>query len=142
MEVLADEEDQFYQHVRYFQRKTRCSNVICKEFVKIFRKFSPHLVRSSISRFDKKAKTGAGCDFIILHGCPKCNRHVYKPTDRERTCPFIKGDGTVCSHPRFNDKGKALEVLVPVFFCFVGVFCHTIIYYVVRAGVFLFSHTE
>lgn len=104
------DDDEFYQEVRYLQRKTRCSNVVCREFVKVFKKFSPIPVKSSISRFDSKAKEEAGCDYIILHGCPNCNRHVYKPTDQERTCP-------VCAHPRFNNKGKPLEVFGICLFC-------------------------
>ena len=100
-----DDENTFYHQVRYLQRKTRCSNVVCQEFVKIFRQFSPTPVQSSIGGFDKKAKKAAGCDYIILHGCPECNRHVYKPTDQERACP-------VCAHRRFDNKGKPLEVFV------------------------------
>lgn len=104
---MDDDEDMFYQQVRYLQRKTRCSDAVCKEFIKIFQKFSPGLLQSCISGFDRKAKKFAGCEFIILHGCPNCDRHVYKPTDPEGICP-------VCGHPRFDVKGKALEVFVCV----------------------------
>ena len=133
------DEDRFYHQVRYLQRKTRCSNVVCDEFVKLYKKFSPTPVRSSIYGFDKKAKEGAGCDFIILHGCPQCNRHVYKPTDREETCPFIKENGTVCAHPRFNNKGKPLEVFVCVFYCFL-LLHSTYVYIMLCRYVFIFRY--
>ena len=33
--MAARMDDNFYQHVRYLQRKTRCSNAVCKEFIQI-----------------------------------------------------------------------------------------------------------
>ena len=97
------------------QRKTRCSDFVCNEFVRTYRKFAPPAaVKKNLHEFDTKAKRAAECNYIVLHGCPRCNRHVYLPTDKQKRCPFIKKDGTVCGHPRFDEKGKALEVI----FCF------------------------
>ena len=97
------EQDAFYQHVRHLQRQTRCSDKVCKEFVKLYRKFHPDGVTSSINAFDVKVKKAAGCYYHVLHGCPNCNRHVYKPTDDERACP-------VCGHSRFDDKNQPQEI--------------------------------
>ena len=109
----ATEEDLlFFHEVRVLQRRTRCSNFVCNEFVKAYKKFSPTPVKSTIHEFDNKAKHAAGCNYIILHGCPNCNRHVYLPTDKERTCPFVNEDGSICGHPRFNGRGKPLEVFL------------------------------
>ena len=115
--------ENFIHEVRVLQRRTRCSNVVCDEFVKTFRKYSREPVESSIRRYDKEAKNAAGCNYSILHGCPKCNRHVYKPTDKDTSCPFTKADGTICNHPRFDDKGNAFEVFVCYCFAASWVFC-------------------
>ena len=111
--------DLFFHEVRMLQRKTRCSDFVCNEFVRTYRKFAPPAAaKTSLHEFDTKAKRAAGCNYIVLHGCPGCNRHVYLPTDKQKRCPFIKKDGTVCGHPRFDEKGKALEVI----FCFTSWF--------------------
>ena len=49
-------------------------------------------------------------NYIVLHGCPKCDKHIYGPNDRNKNCPFKNGDGTVCGHPRFKHGKKAWEV--------------------------------
>lgn len=110
---MAD--DEFLHEVRLLQRRTRCSNFVCEEFVKTYKKFSPdpvktRTVKTRIREFDNRAKNAAGCNYIILHGCPECNRHVYLPTDKATSCPFVKQDGNVCAHPRFDEHGKAFEV--------------------------------
>ena len=102
--------------MRLLQRRTRCSNFVCEEFVKTYKKFSPdpvktRTVKTRIREFDNRAKNAAGCNYIILHGCPECNRHIYLPTDKAKSCPFVKDDGNVCAHPRFNEHGKAIEVI-------------------------------
>ena len=120
---MAD--DEFLHEVRLLQRRTRCSNFVCEEFVKTYKNFSPdpvktRTVKTRIREFDNRAKNAAGCNYIILHGCPECNRHVYLPTDKATSCPFVKQDGNVCAHPRFDEHGKAFEVillLVPSYKC-------------------------
>ena len=112
---MAD--DEFLHEVRLLQRRTRCSNFVCEEFVKTYKKFSPdpvktRTVKTRIREFDNRAKNAAGCNYIILHGCPECNRHVYLPTDKATSCPFVKQDGNVCAHPRFDEHGKAFEVIL------------------------------
>ena len=107
--TVPTDEESFYQRIRYLQRRTRCSDVVCKEFEKVYREFSQTPVQSSLRTFDKSAITKSGCDFIALHGCPNCNRHVYKPTDEEQTCP-------ICNHSRFDNEGHCLEVILFLFF--------------------------
>ena len=108
-------DDLFFHEVRMLQRKTRCSNFVCNEFVRTYRKLAPPTsVKKSIHDFDSKSKRAAGCNYIVLHGCPQCNRHVYLPTDKETRCPVLKKDGTICGHARFDDKGQPFEVM----FCF------------------------
>ena len=103
-----DAEEQFYHQVRLIQRRTKCSNHVCDQFVRIFEK--NHSKKSTIASFDKKAKRAAGTDYIVLHGCPKCNKYVYTPKDRNNHCPFPKEDGTVCGHPRLNAENQPWEV--------------------------------
>ena len=106
---MAD--DEFFHEVRLLQRRTRCSNFVCEEFVKTYKKFTPVPVTKRMDEFDDLAKKAAGCNYIVLHGCPECNRHIYLPTDKAKSCPFVKEDGNICAHPRFNEHGKAFEVI-------------------------------
>ena len=101
--TLLTDDELFYQRVRYLQRKTRCSDVVCKEFEKVYREFSPTPVQISLRSYDKNTITKSGCDFIALHGCPDCNRHVYKPTDAEQDCP-------ICNNSHYDSKGHCREV--------------------------------
>ena len=113
--MLQDEET-FFHKIRMLQRRTKCSNFVCDEFVKTFKTCSG--VQSSIKKFDKRAKDLAGVNYFVLHGCPGCDRHVYKPEDEELTCPFVKDDGNVCGHARFNASNQPFEVRVFVPFLF------------------------
>jgi hypothetical protein len=83
-------------------------------------------VERSLKDFDTDAKDAAGSNYIILNGCPECNRHVYLPTEKAMTCPFVKRDGNICGHPRFDTNKKPFEVrilfLLTCFFLFV---CHS-----------------
>ena len=110
--MAVTKDDLFFHEVRALQRRTRCSNFVCEEFVRAYRKLSPTPVEKSFREFDKNAKSAAGCNYIILNGCPQCNRHVYLPADKARTCPFVRKDGNVCGHPRFNAQKKPFEVSV------------------------------
>lgn len=109
---MASKDDLFFQEVRVLQRRTRCSNFVCEEFIKAYRKFASTPVEKTIKEFDSDAKEAAGSRYIVLNGCPGCNRHVYLPTEKAMTCPFIKGDGNICGHPRFDVNKKPFEVSI------------------------------
>ncbi len=109
---MATKDDLFFHEVRVLQRRTRCSNFVCEEFLRAYRKLAPTPIQQSFDKFDKTAKKTAGCNYIILNGCPACNVHVYLPADKARTCPFVKKDGTICGHPRFDVHKKPFEVSV------------------------------
>jgi len=112
------EEEVFFHKVRLLQRKTKCSNTVCDEFVSIFKKANKGKITGRLENFDRKAKRAAGVQYLVLHGCPKCKKYVYGPKDRNLNCPFIKEDGTVCGHTRYND-GKPWEVSLFVIYAHV-----------------------
>ena len=99
------EEENFYHQVRLLQRRTKCSNYVCQQFAKVLKSQKGR----GIKAFDKKAKAAAGVDYIELHGCPKCNKHVYRPCDKLKYCPHINDDSTTCGHPRFNGANQPFE---------------------------------
>ena len=103
-------EDEFYQKVRLLQRRTKCSNFVCKQFVDLFRQNAEDKNNlGSLSSFDKKSKRVAGVNYLALHGCPSCNKHVYTHKDKNKVCPFIKANGTVCGHPRYSEQNEPLD---------------------------------
>lgn len=104
--MTADEH--FYHKVRLLQRRTKCSNTVCKEFVRLFKKENGTSNKGLVG-FDNKSKAAAGTEYIKLHGCPKCDRYIYRPGDPNSNCPFIQ-NGTVCGHPRYNEKKKPWEL--------------------------------
>ena len=106
-----DEEERFFHEVRLIQRRTKCSNHVCDQFVRVFKNFSKSEASRTITSFDKKAKRAAGTNYFVLHGCPKCNKYVYTPKDINLHCPFPNEAGAVCGHPRFNAQKKPWEVL-------------------------------
>ena len=111
------EEEGFFHKVRLLQRKTKCSNTVCEEFVSFFKQYSNKSTGRGLKTFDTKAKKAAGLDYLVLHGCPECNKHVYGPNDRNVNCPFIKKDGTVCGHTRYDETNKPWEVNLLVLCC-------------------------
>ena len=104
-------EDRFFQKVRLLQRKTKCSNHVCNEFIQLYRQNAKEKGNSrSLNSFDKKSKGAAGVNYFVLHGCPACNKHIYKQEDTNQSCPFVKANGRVCGYPRYSDKGEPHEV--------------------------------
>lgn len=103
-------EERFYHKVRLLQRKTKCSNTVCKEFVRIFKQQHGNDTNTGLGSFDTKMKAVAGTNYLKLHGCPKCDKYVYTPNDRNGNCPFVKEDGAVCGHPRYNEANEPWEV--------------------------------
>jgi hypothetical protein len=104
-----DDDDRLLHHIRLLQRRTKCSNAVCDDFVRMFRKYCG-TTGQTLKSFDRKARQAAGVNYIILHGCPKCDKHIYGSNDRNTNCPFKKEDGTVCGHPRFEKENEAWEV--------------------------------
>ena len=98
------EQQKFLHHVRLIQRKTKCSNNVCAEFVRVYHKYINDNKKETLRSFDKKAKNIAGVNFSVLHGCPECNSYVCSPDDTKENCPN-------CDHPRYNDDGKPWEVM-------------------------------
>ena len=100
----------FLAEVRQLQRKRKCSDKLCEEFVAAFEKHSDTKKHLCLRTFDVQAKKKAGAKLFILHGCTNCQRHVYAPWDKNTTCPHRKKDGTICGHGRYQENGKPLEV--------------------------------
>ena len=104
------QEDRFLHKVRLLQRKTKCSNTVCNQFVSLFKRYSNESTGRGLQSFDTKAKRAAGLDYLVLHGCPGCKKYVYRPGDVNVNCPFVKLDGTVCGQPRYDESNKPREV--------------------------------
>lgn len=99
-----------FADLRDMQRQHNCSNNAIKEFVRIFAKHSSQKIRSGLKTFDRKAKNLAGCNYEVLHGCPKCS-HIYEEKSKKMFCPSINTEGNNCGHSRYNSKGEAHEVI-------------------------------
>ena len=56
----------------------------------------------------------AGVKYVILHGCAKCNRFVYVPSDERKNCPYVQENGRECGAARFDEDGKPQEVCTQV----------------------------
>ena len=121
------EEERFFHEVRLLQRRTKCSNYVCQQFIRVFKQHVDIEANTSIAAFDKKGRRAAGVDYLVLDGCPKCNKHVYTPGDTRDNCPHEKNDGTICGHPRFDPSGKPFEVS---FVLCLFVFACTTAYYI------------
>lgn len=119
------ESERLFAQLRQVQRKTNCSDNTCNAFIKAFGEFTKVPVDGTLKKFDTKAKDFAGCKYIVLHGCPKCNKYVYTPDNPSITCPQNNFDGTVCGHPRFDEKGKPHEVRFDIVFVniYIFIFC-------------------
>ena len=105
------QEERFLHQVRLLQRKTKCSNTVCDEFVRIYKQHCDGNSAPSLRTFDTKAKRAAGMEYIVLHGCPKCKKYVYGPNNTNANCPFVEQDDTVCGHTRYNkETNKPWEV--------------------------------
>ena len=110
------EEERFLHRVRLLQRRTKCSNNVCEEFVRVFNMYNKSTGRS-LGSWDAKAKKAAGVDYIVLHGCPKCHKYIYTPKDHNINCPFVTEDGTVCGHTRYDAENKPWEVSLLFLYC-------------------------
>lgn len=104
-------EDRFFQKVRTLQRKTKCPNVVCNEFIRLYRQHAKEKENlGGLNSFDKKSKGAAGSNYFTLNGCPSCNKYIYRQEDKNKSCPFIKANGSVCGHPRYTEQNEPFEV--------------------------------
>ena len=98
------------------QRRSNCTDRTIVDVILLFQK---HLkvkhMPLSFKATDKALKKKAGVSFLRLHGCPECNKHVYKPDDTEKNCPYKKVDGSVCGHPRYDENNQPHEVFFMLF---------------------------
>jgi hypothetical protein len=92
--------------LRRVQREAGCST---KTLNLILKALAPHLsVRHNKKWYvhrrsvTKKMSQVAGARILNLHGCIKCNKHVYHPRSQALHCPH-------CGHARKNEKGRAFE---------------------------------
>ena len=68
-----------------------------------------HFHTSNLAAILLQAK--AGVTFLALNGCTGCNKFVYLPSDKRKSCPYIKANGEVCAEPRFGTDGQPKEVV-------------------------------
>ena len=75
------------------------------EFISLFSKYvGEGKLPTTFNACDKELKKTAGVDVFVLHGCIKCQNHVYGPDDARKLCPR-------CGYERYDtDTGKAHEV--------------------------------
>ena len=103
VEAVDIDEDEFLRDVRHLQRKTKCSNKTCLEFINLFSKHvDSYKCNKTFAACDKELKAAAGVEFMQLDGCVGCNRFVFSPKDQRTECPC-------CGHARHRSDGKALE---------------------------------
>ena len=103
VETADIDEDEFLRDVRDVQRKTKCSNKTCLEFVNLFSKYADNYEsKKSLAAVDKELKDAAGVEFMQPDGCVNCNSFVFTPKDKRTECPC-------CGHARYNSDGKANE---------------------------------
>ena len=108
-----EEMERFCSDLRRLQSRSKCTNALCADIVSTFARYlkvSPTDFRATFRAHDKKMQQEAGVSFLRLNGCPKCHKFVYLPDDPRSNCPYVKADGSVCEHPRFDADGKPFEV--------------------------------
>ena len=97
------EEDQFCIDIRRMQSRTGCSDATCKDVLDTFRRYLRVDVPNDFRRADKKMQAAAGTQVLRLNGCVDCNKHVFMPEDKAKSCPL-------CDHARYDSKGQPHEV--------------------------------
>ena len=103
--------DELCVDVRRLQCRAKLSNAAVSEILNLVGKYL-NIKETNIHASDRKLKQSAGAHVLRLNGCVDCKKHVYHPDDEDTHCPFVKPDGSVCGHPRFDEKGKPFEVFI------------------------------
>ena len=98
------------------QERTKCTERTVIDFVNTFSKLLNCDMSRRINAHDKKMQDEAGTTYLVLHGCTKCHKFVYLPSDPRKSCPYVKTNGEVCGHPRFSTDSTPNEVFMMQFF--------------------------
>ena len=85
------------------QYRTGCSDAACKDVLATFRRYLRVDAPNDFRGADKKLRDAAGLKILRLNGCVECNKHVFMPEDKTKSCPL-------CGHARYDRKGKPHEV--------------------------------
>ena len=98
-------QQQFFRTLRTVQRETRCTTKTLMTTIKAIRPFLKFECAppSSFRGIDTDLRRHAHAISLELHGCVKCHKHVFLPSDKAKRCPL-------CRFPRFSASGKANEV--------------------------------
>ena len=99
-----------FADLRDLQRQHNCSDNAINQFLRVFAKHSSQKIQSGLKSFDRKAKNLAGCNYEVLHGCPKCS-HIFEEKSKQIFCPAINTEGNVCGQSRYNSKGEPHQVI-------------------------------
>ena len=106
--LCQDEEivKQLCVDLRRIQQRNKCTDRLCSDVVLTLGKYL-NVTPTNFRKYDKIMQKEAGMHFLALNGCPRCKKFVFVPTDSRQICP-------VCGGPRYDSKGKPLEVCVIV----------------------------
>ena len=115
----ARDYNEFLRDLRKLQQNTKCSNRTCLDFIHLFSKYVGGKKAASLPQSfracDKELKKQAGVNFIELHGCANCNKHVFKPDDKAQSCPL-------CGSDRYDSKGKPNEVYILLYYIYIHLY--------------------
>ena len=96
--------EEFSRDLRRLQHKNKFTDKTCLDFISLFSQYVDGHVPAGFTECDKKLNEAAGIEVIELHGCSKCDGHVYGPEDKRTHCPC-------CGAARYCDEtGKPIEV--------------------------------
>lgn len=100
--------EELNRNLRLLQHKHKCTDKTCLDFISLFSQYVDGDIPAGFTECDKKLKEAAGVEVVELHGCGKCNAHVYGPEDKRAHCPR-------CGEPRYAANGKPTEVRYDIF---------------------------
>lgn len=115
-ELLAEA---FFSDLRLLQNRCKCTEAMCADITATFGKYmglkESHCYKSAAKKRDKVLQKNAGIECLSINGCVGCDKFVYEPGDKRTQCPFVKKDGTICDHPRFDVDKNPYEVRLLLF---------------------------
>ena len=95
------------------------------DFVNTFSKLLSCDMSRKLNAHDKKMQDEAGTTYLILHGCTRCHKFVYLPSDPRKSCP-LQTNGEVCGHPRFSTDRTPNEVCI--YYAVLFAFCFSYVF--------------